>query len=168
MECRVSAEDPENHFLPSPGKIQQLHEPAGPGVRLDSGIYPGWTVPLEYDALLAKLIGWGPDRDAAVRHLKRALAEYSITGVTTNIEFCREILADPVFRAGELSTEFIPDFLARRSPLIEPSTALETAIALASVAHVQKARARQSKVEQREASRWVTEGRSRLLGETRS
>lgn len=165
MECRVSAEDPDHHFLPSPGKIQQLREPAGPGVRLDSGIYPGWTVPLEYDALLAKLIGWGPDRSTAVGRLDRALAEYSITGVTTNIEFCREILADEVFRAGELSTDFIPDFLARRRPPGEPPPELELAIALASVAHVQKGRATQTKVEQMESSRWLMEGRGRQLGQ---
>jgi len=65
-------EDPENQFFPSPGKIAQLREPSGPGVRLDSGVYPGWTVPLEYDPLLAKLVTWGPDRNTAIQRLQRA------------------------------------------------------------------------------------------------
>ena len=116
MECRIGAEDPDNQFIPSPGKIQQLREPGGPGVRVDSGVYPGWTVPLEYDALLAKLVTWGPDRNAAIQRLERALAEYGLTGIQTNISFFLEILEDPQFRAGNISTAFIPDFLARRKP----------------------------------------------------
>ncbi len=73
MECRVCAEDPENQFFPSPGKIVQLREPAGPNIRLDSGVYSGWTVPLDYDSLLAKLIAWGADRNSAIERLLRAL-----------------------------------------------------------------------------------------------
>jgi acetyl-CoA carboxylase biotin carboxylase subunit len=163
MECRVVAEDPEQNFLPSPGKIEQLREPSGPGVRLDSGVYPGWTVPLEYDALLAKLVTWGPDRDAAVQRLGRALSEYGIVGVKTNVAFCREILEDPEFRAGNLSTEFIPDFLARRKPPQDPPPELEMAIALAAVAYVQTARARRTGSAKAETSRWLTEGRGELL-----
>jgi acetyl-CoA carboxylase, biotin carboxylase subunit len=163
MECRVSAEDPDNHFLPSPGKIEQLREPAGPGVRLDSGIYPGWTVPLEYDALLAKLIAWAPDRDMAIERLGRALSEYSITGIQTNIAFCSEIFQDAEFRAGNLSTEFIPDFLARRKPPSQPPPELDLAVALAAVAHFQAARARRTEVAKPETSRWLTEGRGQLL-----
>ncbi len=162
MECRVTAEDPENNFLPSPGKIEQLREPGGPGVRLDSGVYPGWTVPLEYDALLAKLIAWGPDRNTAMQRLERALAEYSITGVKTDVPFCREILADAEFRAGNLSTEFIPDFLARRNPPAEPPHDLDLAVALAAVAHFE-ARPARAETSQTEISRWLTEGRAGLL-----
>lgn len=162
MECRVTAEDPESNFLPSPGKIQQLREPGGPGVRLDSGVYPGWTVPLEYDALLAKLIAWGPDRDTAIQRLERALAEYTITGVKTDVSFCREILDDAEFRAGNLSTEFIPDFLARRPAPAEPPHDLDLAVALAAVAHfgARPARAQTAKAE---SSRWLTEGRAGVL-----
>src|ERR1700693_5163694 len=81
IECRGCAEDPEQHFFPSPGKIVQLREPSGPGIRLDSGVYPGWTVPLEYDPLLAKLVAYAPDRLSAIRRMLRALHEYSIVGV---------------------------------------------------------------------------------------
>jgi acetyl-CoA carboxylase, biotin carboxylase subunit len=163
MECRVSAEDPENQFLPSPGKIEQLREPGGPGVRLDSGVYQGWTVPLEYDALLAKLVTWGPDRTAAIQRLARALAEYAITGLRTNVAFCREILEDAEFRAGNLSTEFIPDFLARRKPPSEPPLELDLAVALAAVAHFETTRATRIESEKTESSRWLAEGRGTLL-----
>jgi acetyl-CoA carboxylase, biotin carboxylase subunit len=163
MECRISAEDPDNHFLPSPGKIEQLREPSGPGVRLDSGVYPGWTVPLEYDALLAKLVTWGPDRNAAIQRLERALAEYAITCLKTNVAFSREILKDPEFRAGNLSTEFIPDFIARRRPPSELPPELDLAVAMAAVAHFQTARARRAESGKAETSRWLTEGRGQLL-----
>ena len=163
MECRVSAEDPENQFFPSAGRIVQLREPSGPSVRLDSGVYPGWTVPLEYDPLLAKLVTWGPDRNAAVRRLERALSEYAISGIQTNIAFFREILNDPEFLAGNLSTEFIADFLARRKPRGEPPPELDVAVALAALAHFQSGRERTARVSKTDSSRWLTEGRGRLL-----
>jgi acetyl-CoA carboxylase biotin carboxylase subunit len=164
MECRVCAEDPETNFFPSPGTIVQLREPAGPGVRLDSGVYPGWTVPLEYDPLLAKLAAWGPNRTAAIQRLQRALGEYAITGVKTNVGFFREILDDPEFRAGNISTEFVPDFLARRKPRAEPETQLELAVALAAAAYA-KPRLLTRAVQNREnvESRWLIEGRGQLL-----
>jgi acetyl-CoA carboxylase biotin carboxylase subunit len=164
MECRVCAEDPETNFFPSPGTIVQLREPAGPGVRLDSGVYPGWTVPLEYDPLLAKLAAWGPNRNAAIQRLQRALGEYAITGVKTNVGFFREILDDPEFRAGNISTEFVPDFLARRKPRAEPETQLELAVALAAAAYA-KPRLLTRAVQNREnvESRWLIEGRGQLL-----
>ncbi len=163
MECRVSAEDPENQFFPSAGRIVQLNEPSGPAVRLDSGIYPGWTVPLEYDPLLAKLVTWGPDRNAAVRRLERALSEYAIAGIQTNIAFFREILNDPEFLAGNLSTEFIADFLARRKPRGEPPPELDVAVALAVLAHFQTGREGTARASKTDSSRWLTEGRGRLL-----
>ncbi len=125
MECRICAEDPENQFFPSPGRIGQLREPSGPGVRLDSGVYPGWTVPLEYDPLLAKLVTWAPDRNTAIERLQRALSEYAIAGIQTNIAFFREILDDAEFLAGNLSTEFVADFMARRKPRVHPTAELE-------------------------------------------
>src|SRR5580693_5728221 len=165
MECRISAEDPDNQFIPSPGKIQQLREPSGPGVRLDSGVYPGWTVPLEYDALLAKLVTWGPDRNIAIQRLERALAEYGLTGIQTNISFFLEILGDPEFRAGNISTAFIPDFLARRKPPDDPPRQLDVAVALAALAHFQTARVQPTSIAQVEASRWLAAGRNQLLGQ---
>jgi acetyl-CoA carboxylase biotin carboxylase subunit len=163
MECRVCAEDPENQFFPSAGKITQLREPGGPGIRLDSGMYPGWTVPLEYDSLLAKLVAWAPDRNTAVQRLERALGEYTISGIQTNIAFFREILNDPEFLAGNLSTEFVGDFMARRKPRAEPAPELDVAVALAALAHFQNARERAAGASKVEASRWLAAGRGQLL-----
>jgi acetyl-CoA carboxylase biotin carboxylase subunit len=163
MECRVCAEDPENQFFPSPGKIAQLREPSGPGVRLDSGVYPGWTVPLEYDPLLAKLVTWGPDRNTAVERLQRALGEYAVAGIQTNIAFFREILEDREFLAGNLSTEFVADFMARRKPRAVPPPELDIAVAMAALAHFQRTRQRATVIAAVEGSRWRTEGRGQLL-----
>ena len=171
MECRVCAEDPANQFFPSAGRIGQLREPSGPGVRLDSGIYPGWTVPLEYDSLLAKLVTWAPERKTAIQRLQRALSEYAILGIQTNIAFFREILDDPEFLAGELSTEFVPEFLARRKRLLdhlpdqlpEPAHELDLAVALAALAHHQNARQRATGASNAAPSRWLSEGLGQLL-----
>ena len=114
IECRIYAEDPDRDFLPAPGTIAHLSEPSGPGIRLDSGIFEGWNVPLEYDPLLAKLAAWGPDRETAIRRLDRALSEYVLTGVRNNIAFFREILVEAEFRGGTLSTSFLERFFERR------------------------------------------------------
>jgi len=114
IECRIYAEDPDHDFIPAPGKIVHLSEPAGPGVRLDSGIFEGWDVPLEYDSLLAKLAAWGPNRETAIGRLDRALSEYVLAGVRNNIAFFREVLADQEFREGRLSTSFLDCFFKRR------------------------------------------------------
>ncbi len=164
MECRVCAEDPEMNFFPSPGTIVQLREPSGPAVRLDSGVYAGWTVPLEYDPLLAKLVSWGRDRNAAIERLQRALGEYTIMGVETNVAFFREILDDPEFRAGNISTEFVADYFGRRTPRAEPAEQLEMAVALAAVAHAQHRLLKPAAQNQESVdSRWVTQGRGQLL-----
>ena len=107
IECRVYAEDPANDYFPSPGEIALLSEPAGPGIRVDSGIYVGWNVPLEYDPLLAKLIGYGEGREQAIGRLKRALDEYTVGGVKTNLALFRRILSDPEFLAGNTDTGLI-------------------------------------------------------------
>lgn len=105
IECRIYAED-ENHF-PSPGQVTALSEPAGPGIRLDSGIYGGWTVPVAYDPLLAKLIGYGESRQQAIGRLRRALDECFVGGIKTNLPLFRRILSDPVFVAGETDTGYL-------------------------------------------------------------
>ena len=107
LECRICAEDPENQFFPSPGRISFLRTPAGPGVRDDSGIYEGWTVPVFYDSLLSKLIAFGNDRDEAIARMRRALPEYQVLGIKTNLHFLESILTHEKFIAGELSTDFI-------------------------------------------------------------
>ncbi len=112
IECRIYAEDPANNFFPSPGVIRRLQAARGPGVRSDSGVYEGWTVPLEYDPLLAKLIVWGSDRAEAVARLRRALDEYEVFGIETTIPFFRRVLEHPDFLAGRIDTGFIDRALA--------------------------------------------------------
>lgn len=107
IECRIYAEDPDNNYFPSPGTITSLNEPAGPGIRLDSGIYEGWNVPLEYDPLLAKLVAYGASRSEAIARLKRALQEYSVGGVKTNLALFRRIADDPDFLAGGTDTGYL-------------------------------------------------------------
>jgi acetyl-CoA carboxylase biotin carboxylase subunit len=114
IECRIYAEDPENEFFPSPGRILRLETPSGPGIREDSGIYAGWTVPLEYDPLLAKLIAWGPTRPEAIARMRRALAEYRIDGIRSNIGFFGEVLGHPAIRDGRFDTGFVDDWLRDR------------------------------------------------------
>jgi acetyl-CoA carboxylase, biotin carboxylase subunit len=112
IECRICAEDPAHQFLPSPGTIVQLHEPQGPGVRVDSGIAAGFEVPLYYDPLLAKLSVWGEDREMARRRMLAALSDYTILGCTTDIPFLLDVLEHPAFVGGETHTHFIADHFA--------------------------------------------------------
>ena len=107
FECRIYAEDPENDFFPSPGPITRLRVPSGPGLREDSGIYEGWTVPIEYDPLLSKLIAWGETRAQAAARMRRALAEYELEGPRHNLAFFRRIFAEPEFLAGRYDTGYI-------------------------------------------------------------
>jgi acetyl-CoA carboxylase biotin carboxylase subunit len=118
IECRIYAEDPDNNYFPSPGKITLLLAPSGPGIRRDSGMYEGWTVPIDYDPLLAKLIGYGDSREEAISRLQRALYEYFVGGIKTNISLFRRILSDPDFRAGRLDTGFLDRLLANPQRLV--------------------------------------------------
>jgi acetyl-CoA carboxylase biotin carboxylase subunit len=108
MECRIYAEDPDNEFIPSPGKIIHLRTPSGGlGVRDDNGVYEGYVVPLEYDPLLSKLVIWGNTREEAIHRMLRALSEYQIYGIKTTIPFFKRILLHPKFLAGDYDTHFI-------------------------------------------------------------
>ncbi len=127
IECRIYAEDPDNNYFPSPGKITLLLEPSGPGIRIDSGMYEGWTVPIDYDPLLAKLIGYGTDRDQAIARLTRALGEYFAGGIKTNISLFRRILRDRDFRAAKLDTGFLDRMLKRTEHKSVDSRAAEVA-----------------------------------------
>ncbi len=100
IECRVYAEDPDQQFFPSPGRITQYAEPAGPGVRVDSGVFAGWTVPLDYDPMLAKLAAWAGTREQAAARLRRALGEYQVLGIKTNIGFFEELMGDSAVSRG--------------------------------------------------------------------
>ena len=123
IECRIYAEDPDNNYFPSPGKISLLLQPEGPGIRIDNGMYEGWNVPIDYDPLLAKLIGYGTDRDQAIARLTRALNEYFVGGIKTNIPLFRRILGDGDFRAAKLDTEFLDRMLKRSEDRSEDSRA---------------------------------------------
>jgi acetyl-CoA carboxylase, biotin carboxylase subunit len=159
IECRIYAEDPDHQFLPSPGQITRLAEPAGPGVRLDSGAYEGWTVPLDYDPLLAKLAVWAPSRDAAIGRMKCALAEYTIAGIRTNRAFFSEIMDDAEFRAGRLSTAFLDEFFAGRQAH-EPALEAEAVAALAAVLTQRKPNTVPTTAP---PSQWLQTGRETLL-----
>ena len=111
IECRIYAEDPDNNYFPSPGKITLLLAPSGPGIRRDSGMYEGWTVPIDYDPLLAKLIGYGEDRPQAISRLVRALNEYFVGGIKTNISLFQRILEEKNFQAGNIDTGYLDRLL---------------------------------------------------------
>jgi acetyl-CoA carboxylase biotin carboxylase subunit len=112
IECRVYAEDPDNGFFPSPGRITKLLQPGGPGIREDSGIYEGWVVPMDYDPMLSKLIAYAPTREMAIARLLRALDEYAIGGIRTNLNFFRRILSDADFCAARIDTGYLDRLLA--------------------------------------------------------
>src|SRR5581483_11036637 len=107
IECRVNAEDPARNFQPSPGKIDVFHPPGGPGVRLDTHVYAGYSVPPYYDSLLAKLICQGRDRDEAIRRMQIALESFVLEGVTTTIPFLGRVMQNPRFQAGQVDTKFL-------------------------------------------------------------
>jgi acetyl-CoA carboxylase biotin carboxylase subunit len=131
IECRVYAEDPDQGFLPSPGRIQALRVPGGPGVRDDSGVYEGYVVPIHYDPLISKLIAYGDSRAEAIERMRRALAEYRVVGVKTTLPFFQRVLRDPRFLAGEFDTSFIEAGFARPQPAGEPE--LELAVTAAAI-----------------------------------
>ncbi len=112
IECRIYAEDPDNNYFPSPGKITLLLAPSGPGIRRDSGMYEGWNVPIDYDPLLAKLIVYGSDRQQAIGRMRRVMTEHFVGGIKTNLPLFRRILESPDFRCGKLDTGFLDRLLA--------------------------------------------------------
>jgi acetyl-CoA carboxylase biotin carboxylase subunit len=167
MEVRLYAEDPDNNFFPSPGKIIARHAPTGPGIRLDEGVYEGWTVPMDYDPLLSKLIAWGNSREETISRLRRALDEYTITGIRTNVSLFRRILTEPEFLRGEIHTKWLDELLARpRPPAVPPRPGTEEA-ALIATALWHGASSGGSGVTSGEPeaapSRWKMEGRRRQV-----
>ncbi len=110
IECRINAEDPSNNFTPTPGKITQFIVPGGPGVRIDSGVYPGYTIPPYYDSMVAKLIVWGKNRKEAISRMKRALREFIVEGIKTTIPFHQEVFKNSTFLSGQYTTHFVDKF----------------------------------------------------------
>jgi acetyl-CoA carboxylase biotin carboxylase subunit len=115
LECRIYAEDPDNNFLPSPGRIRQLRVPAGPGIRDDSGAAAGLDVPIYYDPMISKLVAWAEDRPLAIARMRRALGEYLVTGIRTTLPFFTWLLAQPDFVAGRFHTTYLDEVLQARN-----------------------------------------------------
>ena len=143
IECRIYAEDPDNDFLPSPGRVLGLRVPAGPGVRRDNGgVTPGLEVPVYYDPLIAKLTAWGEDREQAIARMVRALGEYEVRGIKTSIPFFRWLLSGADFRAGRFDTTYLDAELKNRNgrPFLEfPVASEETACVAAAIYACQRA-----------------------------
>ncbi|MGL5033117.1 MAG: acetyl-CoA carboxylase biotin carboxylase subunit [Microcystaceae cyanobacterium] len=113
IECRINAEDPDQNFRPHPGKISGYLPPGGPGVRMDSHVYTDYEIPPYYDSLIGKLIVWSPNREMAIKRMKRALRECAVTGIPTTIDFHKRILQTPAFLAGDVYTNFIEEHLIK-------------------------------------------------------
>jgi acetyl-CoA carboxylase, biotin carboxylase subunit len=171
MEVRLYAEDPENNFFPSPGKILSRHTPTGPGIRMDEGVYEGWTVPNDYDPLLSKLIAWGNSREETIARLRRALDEYVITGIRTNAGLFRRILEEPEFLRAEIHTRWLDELLRRphpassRDPHADSNQAYEAAAIVAAIwqAKQSAAQAPATSSDRESISRWKLEGRREHL-----
>jgi acetyl-CoA carboxylase biotin carboxylase subunit len=174
IECRVYAEDPENNFLPSPGRIEHLRVPAGPGIRDDGGVDSGSEVSIYYDPMLSKLAAWGRTRLEAIDRLRRALDEYSVGGIRTTLPFFRKIVRDPEFIEGRLDTGFIARFNERRAQASEQrasqtepedgTTARDIALVAAALAYAERRTEGSSETPRRDAeqSRWRRAGRAAL------
>lgn len=115
IECRINAEDPYNDFRPSPGKITELNIPGGHGIRVDTHVYSGYTIPPNYDSMIAKLITTAQTRDEAISKMRRALDEFYIEGIKTTIPFHRQLMQDKDFLAGDYTTKFMEDFVMDRA-----------------------------------------------------
>ena len=109
IECRIYAEDPDNRFMPSPGRIRYMTEPSGPGIRTDGYAYEGFEIPLFYDPMISKLVAWAKTREEAIERMKRALHEYKIGGVKTSINFLEKVMANKTFTKGKYDTHFIDE-----------------------------------------------------------
>jgi acetyl-CoA carboxylase biotin carboxylase subunit len=162
IECRIYAEDPENGFLPSPGRIEGLRVPQGPGVRDDSGAYEGGEVPIFYDPLISKLIAWGDTREHAMQRMRRALAEYQVRGIRTTIPFFRWILDDEDFKAGRFDTTFIDRKLGAPGsvPLQAIESSHEEVAAIAAAVHMFTKPAANGTPAAPPQSRWKDAGRT--------
>ncbi len=168
IECRITAEDPSRNFMPCHGRVEAMRAPSGPGIRDDSGVTPGYEIPIHYDPMIGKLIAHGRTREEAIRRMRRALDEYRLDGVTTNIPFLRRLLDHPEFVRGAIHTGFLDEYgeelLVGSDPWLD-----EIALVAASI-HAYRARARAALSPDEESSegarpsRWLELGRARMLG----
>lgn len=165
IECRVYAEDPDNNFLPSPGKITRLRLPHGPGVRDDGGVYEGSEVSIFYDPMISKFAVFGKDRAEAIDRMRRALMEYEIGGIKTTLPFFREIMDDDEFINGNLDTGFITGFNERKKPVAVDEITTDMAMIGAAIAYSkkQKAVAVPANGGKTNVSKWALSGRAELM-----
>jgi acetyl-CoA carboxylase, biotin carboxylase subunit len=162
IEARIYAEDPSNNFIPSPGLIKHITEPLGLGVRTDGYVYEGYEIPMFYDPLISKLIIWAPTREDAIKRMKRALYEYKITGVKTNITFVQRIMEAKPFVDGNYNTHFIEannDFLMAPAENSQESEDIAMIIAYLDYQNKQKRRMDFSKTKHSNGSNWKNFGR---------
>jgi len=168
IECRVYAEDPENNFFPSPGRISYLRSPFGPGIRDDSGVELNSEVSIYYDPLISKLAAWGRTRDESIDRLRRALDEFEVGGIKTTLPFFREIVRDEEFTSGRLDTGFISRFNQRRTAARDAGRAQrdqqteDMSLIAAAIHYVtlrKEASAGQQAAEQHRENRWRMSGR---------
>jgi len=168
IECRITAEDPLRNFMPCPGTIEAVRIPSGPGVRDDSAVAPGYTVPIQYDPMVAKLITWGEDRMEAIRRMRRALDEYRLDGLKTIIPFHRRLMDHPAFVEGDLHTGFLEEHAETLKPGSDPwldRIALVAASIHAYRKRVESALQREAgETEGQGVSPWLLIGRKRALG----
>jgi acetyl-CoA carboxylase biotin carboxylase subunit len=160
IQCRIYAEDPDNDFMPSPGRITHLRTPSGGiGVRYDNGTYEGYEVPLEYDPLLSKLVTWGESREEAIQRMKRAFSEYQVYGIKTTIPFFVQVLRHPQFLSGDYNTHFIETLDKEKD---KSGTQEEiAAIITAGIKTYMENKSRSASRSARKISNWKLEGRLR-------
>ncbi|MBV9241675.1 MAG: acetyl-CoA carboxylase biotin carboxylase subunit [Acidobacteria bacterium] len=163
IECRIYAEDPEQNFMPSPGRIARLRVPRGPGVRDDGGVYQGAEVSIYYDPMISKFATYGRDRSEAIDRMRRALSEYEISGIKTTLPFFREVMDDREFIEGRLDTGFIPRFNERRTASEPDETTVDIASIAAALSHSAKKDMMVVSNGQPEQSRWARAGREMQL-----
>jgi acetyl-CoA carboxylase biotin carboxylase subunit len=170
IECRIYAEDPSKGFLPSPGPVEYLSAAEGPGIRHDAGVCAGYRMGFDYDAMISKLCAWAPTRAQAVERMRRALDEYDVRGLTTNLDFQRRLVRVPDFISGRYDTGFIERnrqlLLATEAPALhEPDEAMAAAVLLATLAEAERGQPQAAAATPSEASSaWATAARRRRLG----
>ena len=169
LECRIYAEDPRAGFMPSPGLIEGMAMPEGPGIRVDSGALPGWTVPVEYDPLIAKLCAWAPSRARAIARLRSALAETTVTGIATTIDLFRALVEDPRFCGGAVDTGFLErEFQGTIPASADPPKTAMLAAMLAAARYTEGDQGGIERVAAHRPSPWADLGRRAMLASRRS
>ncbi|MGB8657639.1 MAG: acetyl-CoA carboxylase biotin carboxylase subunit [Candidatus Zixiibacteriota bacterium] len=165
IECRIYAEDPENNFFPSSGKILFMQEPSGPGIRHDCGIYSGFEVSVYYDPILSKVIAWGETREDARRRMILALSKYTVLGIKTSIEFLSSVMSHPEFIAGNTQTSFIDKNMSDWREKKGEKSSLHEALMAAAVLSQSRTSPRRTSAKETAPSPWLTVGKWSIGGD---